>query len=46
MLSIVVETEETRTRGDLGKLVWSSIEETLNALLEAESYRLCFGAPY
>jgi len=37
----VVQIDESRIREHLGELVRGSVEDTLNALLEAEADRLC-----
>ena len=36
-LGKVIQIDETQLRGQLGELVRESVEETLNALLEAEA---------
>ncbi|MBK8906683.1 MAG: IS256 family transposase [Rhodospirillales bacterium] len=45
-LSNVVRIDEEQTREYLGKIVRGSVEETLNALLDAEADRLCNAARY
>ena len=45
-LSNVIEIDETRIKDHLGELVRGSVEETLNALLDAEADRLCNAARY
>ena len=42
----VVQIDEARIRDHLGELVRGSVEETLNALLDAEADRLCNAARY
>ncbi len=44
VLSNVVRIDEEQIRDHLGKIVRSSVEETLNALLDAEADRLCNAA--
>jgi putative transposase len=45
-LSNVVRIDEEQIRDHLGKIVRGSVEETLNALLDAEADRLCNAARY
>lgn len=45
-LSNVVRIDDERIRDHLGKIVRSSVEETLNALLDAEADRLCNAGRY
>lgn len=45
-LGNVIEIDEARIRDHLGELVRGSVEETLNALLDAEADRLCNAARY
>jgi putative transposase len=45
-LGRVIEIDEARIRDHLGELVRGSVEETLNALLDAEADRLCNAARY
>ena len=45
-LGNVVQIDEARIRDHLGELVRGSVEETLNALLDAEADRLCNAARY
>jgi len=46
VLSNVVRIDDDRIRDHLGKIVRSSVEETLNALLDAEADRLCNAGRY
>jgi hypothetical protein len=46
VLSNVVRIDEDQIRDHLGKIVRGSVEETLNALLDAEADRLCNAARY
>ncbi len=46
VLSNVVRIDEEQIRDHLGKIVRGSVEETLNALLDAEADRLCNAARY
>jgi putative transposase len=46
VLSNVVRIDDERIRDHLGKIVRSSVEETLNALLDAEADRLCNAGRY
>jgi transposase-like protein len=46
VLSNVVRIDDERIRDHLGKMVRSSVEETLNALLDAEADRLCNAGRY
>jgi transposase-like protein len=45
-LGKVIEIDEARIKDHLGELVRGSVEETLNALLDAEADRLCNAARY
>ena len=45
-LKNVIEIDEARIRDHLGELVRGSVEETLNALLDAEADRLCNAGRY
>jgi transposase-like protein len=45
-LSNVVRIDEEQIRDHLGKIVRGSVEETLNALLDAEADRLCDAGRY
>jgi len=45
-LGKVIEIDEARIRDHLGELVRGSVEDTLNALLEAEADQLCNAARY
>ena len=45
-LGNVVQIDEARIQDHLGELVRGSVEETLNALLDAEADRLCNAAQY
>jgi putative transposase len=45
-LGNVIRIDEERIRDHLGKIVRGSVEETLNALLEAEAGRLCNAGRY
>ena len=45
-LGKVIEIDEARIRDHLGKLVRGSVEDTLNALLNAEADQLCNAACY
>jgi putative transposase len=45
-LGNVIRIDDDRTRDHLGKIVRGSVEETLNALLEAEADRLCNARRY
>jgi putative transposase len=45
-LGSVIEIDEARIRDHLGELVRGSVEETLNALLDAEADQLCNAARY
>ncbi len=40
-LSHVIRIDDERIQDHLGKVVRGSVEETLNALLDAEADRLC-----
>lgn len=42
----VIRIDEARFRDHLGKMVRGKVEETLNALLDAEADRLCGAARY
>ena len=45
-LGKVIEIDEARIRDHLGELVRGSVEDTLNALLDAEADQLCNAARY
>ena len=45
-LGKVIEIDEARIKDHLGELVRGSVEDTLNALLDAEADRLCNAARY
>jgi transposase-like protein len=45
-LGKVIQIDETKLRGQLGELVRESVEDTLNALLEAEADELCQAKRY
>ena len=45
-LGNVIRIDDERIRDHLGKIVRGSVEETLNALLEAEADRLCNAGRY
>ena len=45
-LGKVIEIDEARIKDHLGELVRGSVEDTLNALLEAEADQLCNAARY
>ena len=45
-LSNVIRIDDERIQDHLGKVVRGSVEETLNALLEAEAERLCNAERY
>src|SRR6476619_4564855 len=45
-LSNVITIDDERVRGHLGRMVRGTVEETLNALLEAEADRLCNAQRY
>jgi putative transposase len=45
-LGKVIEIDEARIRDNLGELVRGSVEDTLNALLDAEADQLCNAARY
>ena len=45
-LSNVIRIDDERIQDHLGKIVRGSVEETLNALLEAEAARLCNAERY
>ena len=45
-LSNVIEIDEARIRDHLGELVRGSVEDTLNALLDAEADQLCNATRY
>ena len=45
-LSNVVRIDDERIKDHLGKMVRSSVEETLNALLDEEADRLCNAGRY
>ena len=42
----VIQIDEARVRADLGEMVRGTVEEALNALLDAEADRLCGAARY
>jgi hypothetical protein len=42
----VIQIDEARIRGHLGEMVRGTVEETLNALLDAEADRLCGAGRY
>lgn len=42
----VIQIDETRIQDHLGQVVRGTVEETLNAMLEAEADRLCQAARY
>src|ERR1700748_3071362 len=42
----VIQIDEARIRDHLGELVRGSVEETLNAMLDAEADRLCQATRY
>jgi hypothetical protein len=41
----VIQIDQARIRDRLGKIVRGTVEETLNALLDAEADRLCGAQP-
>ena len=45
-LSNVIRIDDERIQDHLGKIVRGSVEETLNALLDAEADRLCGAERY
>jgi transposase-like protein len=45
-LGKVIEIDEARIRDHLGEVVRGSVEETLNALLDAEADALCGASRY
>ena len=45
-LGKVIEIDEARIKDQLGELVRGSVEDTLNALLDAEADQLCNAARY
>ena len=45
-LGKVIQIDESQLRGQLGELVRESVEDTLNALLEAEADELCNAKRY
>ena len=45
-LSNVIRIDDERIQDHLGKIVRGSVEETLNALLDAEADRLCNAERY
>ena len=45
-LSNVIRIDDERIQEHLGKIVRGSVEETLNALLDAEADRLCNAGRY
>jgi putative transposase len=42
----VIQIDEARTRDHLGEMIRGTVEETLNALLEAEADQLCGAGRY
>ena len=42
----VIQINEGTIRDHLGALVWSTVEETLNGMLDAEADRLCNAEKY
>ena len=42
----VIQIDEARIRGHLGEMVQGTVEEALNAMLDAEADRLCGAARY
>src|SRR5215471_4655741 len=42
----VIQIDEARMRDHLGEMVRGTVEETLNAMLDAEADRLCGAARY
>jgi putative transposase len=42
----VIQIDEARIRDHLGEMVRGTVEETLNAMLEAEADRLCGAGRY
>ena len=42
----VIQIDEARIRDHLGEMVRGTVEETLNALLDAEADRLCSAGRY
>ena len=45
-LSNVIRIDDERVRDHLGRIVRGTVEETLNAMLEAEADRLCNAERY
>jgi len=45
-LSNVIRIDDERVRDHLGRIVRGTVEETLNAMLEAEAERLCNAGRY
>ena len=45
-LSNVIRIDDERVRDHLGRIVRGTVEETLNAMLEAEADRLCNASRY
>jgi len=45
-LSQVIQIDEGKIQEHLGEVVRSTVEETLNAMLDAEADRLCRAEPY
>jgi putative transposase len=45
-LSNVIRIDDERVRDHLGRIVRGTVEETLNAMLEAEADRLCNAGRY
>jgi len=42
----IIQIDEDRIKGHLGEVVRGSVQETLNALLDAEADRLCNARRY
>ena len=42
----VIQIDEARIRDHLGEMVRGTVEETLNAMLDAEAHRLCGAGRY
>jgi hypothetical protein len=42
----VIQIDEARIRGHLGEMVHGTVEETLNAMLDAEADQLCGAGRY
>ena len=45
-METVIQIDEARIRGHLGEMVQGTVEEALNAMLDAEADRLCGAARY